>query len=405
MRTVVEHQTAVRNLLAPLRQRVIEQWRVGDAMLDTRVLAADLLNPIDLPPFDNSQMDGYAVGSDTASGIPLTVGARIAAGSNIRSFEPGTAAPIMTGAPIPLGADAVIPIEEAVPPHFLPEDGAQTVVFQRNAPSGSYVRRRGSDLRQGEMLLAAGTRLGPAQWGVLAAAGLTTVPLIPRVRVLLVSTGNELVAPGRALAPGEIYDANGTSMAVALAGAGAVVESIVAPDSSDVVSRLVRDRADDVDLVLTTGGVSQGTREVVRDVFEGAGVEFVTVAMQPGGPQGLGSAILDGAVVPIVSFPGNPVSALVSFEMFLRPVLRELHGLPATRRSWTAALSAPLDSPADKHQVRRGRVAASGDIELIGGSGSHLLHNYAASTVLAHVPLGVSHLDAGEPIEVWSIDD
>jgi molybdopterin molybdotransferase len=369
------------------------------------VLAADLINPIDLPPFDNSQMDGYAVRSDAPSGIPLAVVARIAAGSEIRSLGVGTAAPIMTGAPIPLGADAVIPIEAAIPPHFLPDHGDHEVVFPNSPAPGSYLRKRGSDLGQGEVLLATGTRLGAAQWGVVAAAGLTTIALVPRVRVLLLSTGDELVSPGHELVPGQIYDANSMSLAVALAGAGAVAVSIVVPDSAEVVTQLLHEHAADVDLVLTTGGVSQGTREVVRDVFEGAGVEFMTVDMQPGGPQGLGSAGLGGAVVPVVSFPGNPVSALVSFEVFLRPVLRALHGLRPDRRSWTAPLAAALDSPAGKHQVRRGRMTEAGEVELIGGPSSHLLHSYAASTVLAHVPVGVAHLDAGETIEVWSIDD
>ena len=157
--------------------------------------------------------------------------------------------------------------------------------------------------------------------------------------------------------------------------------------------------------MLTTGGVSAGAYEVVRDVFEDAGVEFVSVAMQPGGPQGVGVARIGRFSAPVVSFPGNPVSSLISFEMFLRPVLRELHGLPPNRSTWTAPLASALESPAEKHQVRRGVVNASGAIELVGGASSHLLHSYAASTVLVHVPVGVAHLDAGSPVEVWRIDD
>jgi molybdopterin molybdotransferase len=406
VRTVAEHQSAVRSLLAPLGQRPAEEWRAGDATDGTRVLASDLTNPIDLPPFDNSQMDGYAVHSGGAAGAALRVAPRIVAGSDVGTLVSGTAAPIMTGAPIPVGADAVVPIEDAIPPRFLPEDGEHSVSLASPATAGAFVRRRGSDLTRGELLLAAGTRLGAAQWAVIAASGLAKVALLPRVRVLVLSTGNELVAAGEDLGPGRIYDANGTGMAVALAASGAVVvDSIVVPDSADIVAVRLREYAGDVDLVLTTGGVSQGTREVVRDAFEGAGVEFVTVGMQPGGPQGLGTARLGEAAVPVVSFPGNPVSALVSFEMFLRPALRSLHGLPPGRKSSMLPLASPLDSPANKHQVRRGRLTEAGGVELVGGSSSHLLHSYATSTVLAHVPVGVSHLDAGDSIEVWRIDD
>jgi molybdopterin molybdotransferase len=405
VRTVAEHQTAVRSLLAPLGQRQAEPWRPGDAVDGDRVLAADLINPIDLPPFDNSQMDGYAVRSDSAGGV-LRVAPRIVAGGEPAPLDADTAAPIMTGAPMPAGADAVVPIEDAIPPLFLPDDGEQSVSFETTPSPGAYVRARGSDLKQGELLLAAGTRLGAAQWGVIAASGLTAIALVPRVRVLLLSTGNELVAAGQEPRPGQIYDANGTSLTVAVAASGAVVvDAVVVPDSEDAVAARLREHDGDFDLVLTTGGVSQGTREVVRDVFEGAGVEFVSVGMQPGGPQGLGIARLGAAKVPLVAFPGNPVSALVSFEMFLRPVLRMLHGLPPHRATLTAPLAAALDSPANKHQVRRGRLTEAGEVELVGGSSSHLLHSYAASTVLAHVPVGVSHLDAGDSIEVWRIDD
>jgi molybdopterin molybdotransferase len=408
MRTVAEHQQAIAALLAPLASRPFE---VADAVpgqgLVQRVLAVDVVNPIDLPPFDNSQMDGYAVRSaEVAAGAEFLVSPRIAAGRAAAALPSGAAAPIMTGAPVPAGADAIIPIEAALPDHFQDEDAAATVRFSAPVGEGSYVRPRGSDLPADAILLTAGTRLGPAQWGVLASSGVTRVSLLAPVRVLVLSTGDELTPAGEPLPAGRIYDANSASMAAALAGSGAVTTDVlVVPDDVTVVRALLESKVMDADLILTTGGVSKGAYEVVRDVFGSSGVEFVGVAMQPGGPQGLGVALIAGRSIPVVAFPGNPVSALVSFEVFLRPVLRGLHGLEPQRRKTEAPLAAPLDSPEGKHQIRRGRLDGEGRVELVGGPSSHLLHSYAASTHLVHVPLGVSRLDAGDPVEIWRIDD
>jgi molybdopterin molybdotransferase len=407
--TLEQHRAAIAELLAPLAARPPELWHGTRPPTSAvpRVLAADLISPIDLPPFDNSQMDGYAVrSSEVVPGGLLRVAARIPAGHGVDLLATGTAAPIMTGAPIPDGADAVIPIEAATPSEFQPEHPASEVRFASPVDAGSFVRPRGSDLAAGSVLLPAGTRLGPAQWGVIAASGITTVPLLSQVRVLVLSTGDELTQAGHPLTPGHIYDANGASMAVALAGAGAHVSDVlVVHDYAPLLREVFEDRDREVDLVLTTGGVSAGAYEIVRDVFEGSGVSFGTVAMQPGGPQGYGVARIGRFSAPVVSFPGNPVSSLVSFEVFLRPVLRALHGLPPDRRAWQAPLAAALESPPAKHQVRRGVIDREGRVELVGGPSSHLLHSYAASTVLVHVPVGVAHLDAGDPVEVWSIDD
>jgi molybdopterin molybdotransferase len=407
--TVEEHRAAIASLLAPLAARKPELWRGARPPVTAapRVLAADIPSRIDLPPFDNSQMDGYAVrAAEAVPGAELRVAARIPAGHGVDLLAPGTAAPIMTGAPIPDGADAVIPIEAATPDYFQPEHEAATVSFAERVDAGTFVRPRGSDLAAGSLLLAAGTALGPAQWGVLAASGITEVPLLRQLKVLVLSTGDELTLAGHPLGAGHIYDANGTSMAAALAGAGAhVPDALVVRDYAPLLREVFEDRDREVDLILTTGGVSAGAYEIVRDVFEDAGVEFTTVAMQPGGPQGLGIAKIGRFSAPVIAFPGNPVSALVSFEVFLRPVLRQLHGLSPDRRSWRAPLASALDSPPAKHQVRRGVIGADGQVELVGGASSHLLHSYAASTVLVHVPVGVAHLDAGDMIDVWSIDD
>lgn len=412
MRTVAEHQAAVRALLAPLANRE-PVWWTGDIVTDadrrayTAVLAADLFSPIDHPPFDNSQMDGYAVRSaEIVAGQSLRVAPRVAAGHPGGTLNPGEASPIMTGAPVPAGADSIIPIELATPDHFPPEEEGMSVSFAAAPQAGSYVRRRGSDLARGELLLKAGTRLGSAQWGVIAASGIGRLPLLRPLRVLVLSTGDELHPAGSPLGPGQIHDANSAAMTVALAGAGAVAwRPQTVTDDADAMRSILAEAAVGADLILTTGGVSQGAYEVVRDVFDGAGVLFESIGMQPGGPQGLGIATLDdGSSMPVVAFPGNPVSALISFELFLRPVLRQLHGLTPHRDSLAAPLAAPLDSPPAKHQVRRGRIDADGRVALVGGPSSHLLHGYALATHLIHVPLGVSHLEAGDLVDVWSLD-
>ncbi|MWJ48539.1 molybdopterin molybdotransferase MoeA [Clavibacter michiganensis] len=419
-RTVDEHRAAVSALLAPLAGLPAEELPVAADAVSAdphryadRVLARDVTSPLDLPPFRNSQMDGYAVraadlaGASDAVPAVLRIAARIPAGVAPVPLQSGTAAPCMTGAPVPPGADAIVPIEAAIPDGFVDEDATDaTVSFAAPVDPGAFVRAQGSDLAAGAVLVAAGTRLLPAHWGVLASAGVATVAVRRRLVVLLLSTGLELRGPGEELAPGQIHDANSVALAAALSAAGAEVRPLrVASDDAGRVRDAIRDAAAGIDLLLTTGGVSAGAYEVVRDVLEG-GVEFVSVAVQPGGPQGLGTAEAGGARIPVVAFPGNPVSALVSFELFLRPVLRALAGHPRPDRpSREAPLAAPLDSPAAKHQVRRGRLDEDGRVVAVGGPGSHLLHAYATATHLVHIPAGLDRLEAGDPVTVWSIDD
>lgn len=410
MRSVADHRAEVLTLLEPLAHRAptrLSLQSVAGTPGLGRILAEDILSPIDHPPFDNSQMDGYAVRrADVVPGRQLPVADAIAAGQNIRVLEPGTAAPIMTGAPIPRAADSVIPIEQAVPNRF----GSTGVVFADVPHAGSFVRARGSDLARGALLLSAGTPLTAARWGILAASGIPLIAVIPKVRVLVISTGDEVLDPSESLAPGRVFDANGVAMAMAVADAGGEVTAVVrVSDDATTLRALLAEHARGADVILTTGGVSAGAFEVVRDVFAPAGVSFVSVAMQPGGPQGLGMARLtdtDGVEIerPVVAFPGNPVSALVSFEMFLRPALRHLQGLPTLRPTLTVPLAEPLQSPPTKHQVRRGLLRPDGRVALVGGPSSHLLHSYATSTHLVHIPVGVSHLDSGDSVEVWSIE-
>jgi molybdopterin molybdotransferase len=399
-RSVEAHRDAVRELLAGLGSPGrTEQLPLLAAL--GRGLAEDVLAPVNLPPFANSQMDGFAVHSADLpeGGSELTVVAPIPAGATAAALEPGTAAPIMTGAMIPPGADAVVPIERAVPDSF-PEPGTAAAVRLPATESGTYVRHAGSDIRAGELALAAGTFLGPGQLGLLAALGITQVTVHRRVRVLLATTGDEVVEPGRPLESGKIYDANGTLLEAAMRQAGLeVLRTAISTDSPEELTALLREHAAHTDLIVTTGGVSKGAYEVVRQAAAGHAVEFLHVAMQPGGPQGIGK--FDG--VPFVGFPGNPVSCLVSFELFLRPVLSALFGAPEPRPVVRARLAGPLESPAGKHQLRRGTLLPDGTVRVEGGEGSHLIHALAHSNALIHVPVGTSALAAGAEVEVWTL--
>ncbi|MGF0117579.1 molybdopterin molybdotransferase MoeA [Promicromonospora sp. Marseille-Q5078] len=418
-RSVADHATAVAELVAPALAvargqgsarvdvaTLLTQVGAG-AGLSPRVLARDAVAAVALPGFDNSQMDGYAVRSadlDGASpGAPVTlpVVAPVPAGTQPPPLAPGSAAPVMTGAPVPPGADAVVRVEDADPPAFPSFDDASgdgVVRFAAPVAPDTYVRAAGSDVAAGSVLVPAGSPLGAAQLGALVAAGVRTIDVAAPPHVLLVSTGSELAPAGAPLGPAQVHDANGAALTAALAQAGARVTTRVAPDEPDALRRLLADAPSDVALVVTTGGVSAGAYEVVRQTLTDAW--FGHVAVQPGGPQGLGTVALGAREVPLVAFPGNPVSALVSFELFLRPLLAAATGaVPARRPAGRAPLAEPIDSPPALHQVRRGTLDADGRVRMSGGPGSHLLTHLAAATVLVHVPPGVARLEAGDAVD------
>lgn len=399
-RSTASHLAAVTELLRPLRGSARTELLPLSSALG-RGLVEDVTAPFSLPPFANSQMDGYAIRSSDVpdGGTDLRVAAPVPAGAGAATLEPGTAAPIMTGAMIPEGADAVVPIERASPDHFLPAGDAARVKLPAAAP-GTYVRVAGSDIAAGEQALAAGTFLGPAQLGLLAALGLPEVTVYQAPTVLLVTTGDEVVEPGRDLPAGKIYDSNGTLLEAAMTQAGLrVLRAGISTDNPEELRTLLRSQGAGADLIVTTGGVSQGAYEVVRQAMADQPVEFLHVAMQPGGPQGIGT--FEGT--PFLGFPGNPVSCLVSFEMFLRPALSQLLGAPAARLPVRARLGHPLTSPEHKHQVRRGRLRPDGTVQLEGGESSHLMHALAGSNVLVHVPEGVAALGDGDEVEVWML--
>lgn len=402
-RTLAEHRAAVAGLL-----RWSSGYDGGEPELlalsaaSGRTLAEDVRAPVSLPPFDNSQMDGYAVRAENlADPASLVVADAIPAGSVPPDLLAGTAAPIMTGAMLPAGAAAVVPIERADPPQFHSladrARGDVSVRLPGGIDAGLFVRRTGSDIAAGAVALTAGTVLGPAQLGLLAGCGVGEVGVRPRFRVLLLSTGDEVAEPGTPLSPGTIYDANTTLLEAALTEAGVEVtrHRLLGDDPAVLRDAFGTITAGSTNLVLSTGGISQGAYEVVKQALAGSSVQFSSVAMQPGGPQAHGT--ISG--VPFLGFPGNPVSAFVSFEMFLRPALHQVTGAPTPRPVFRAALVDEVHSPQGKHQVRRG-LYRNGRVALIGGPDSHLLHALAASNCLVHLPEGVSFLEAGADVEV-----
>lgn len=410
-RSVAAHQVAIEALLGTaLRSPGSEPVPLDDAL--GRTLASDLVAPRALPPWDNSQMDGYAVNAADLGTGPLRVVAPIAAGQGAAALARGTAAPIMTGAPMPQGANTVIPIEAAVPDSFPTSaelaEGC-TVVLPDSSAVGNYIRARGSDIAEGSLVLQAGTRLGPTALGVAAGLGLAEVQVAARPRVLLLSTGDELVAPGGELGPGQIHDANTTLLHTALAAAGCEVTTAGVLDDSPAqftasLSAALRAGGRRYHLVLSSGGISKGAFDVVKEVLTARGIEFGSVAMQPGGPQGAGMLELPGLLpVAFIALPGNPVSAYVSFEMFLRPVLAQALGLPERAKA-TATLAADLDSVPGKLQVRRGTYA-NGTVTPVGGASSHLLAALAASNAFILVDEHTTTLPAGSRVEILIIGD
>ncbi|GAA3547307.1 molybdopterin molybdenumtransferase MoeA [Aeromicrobium flavum] len=404
-RSVDEHVHQVAAVIRGAAQR-----RAQDPPLECRVvpgltgrLAAPAVSTLDVPGFDNSQMDGFAVYAadlDRAGDLPVTLPtvAHVVAGDTAPPrLDPGTAAPIMTGAPVPPGADAVVPVERTRPGDFGPVAGGGLVEFSGPVASGTFVRPRGADVRTGEAVLEPGAPLHAAAVGALTVAGVTTVEVVPPLRVAIVATGAELVS-------GAVPDSNSRALLAHAHELGLAATAHVVEDDpaalEDLLNRLVTDH----DVILTTGGVSAGTREVVRQVLEGRpGAWFGHVAVQPGGPQGL-ARWSDGArEVPVVCLPGNPVSVLVSFELFLRSPLAQAAGRVAWRPSGTAVLTEPLTSPAGRVQVRRGRMEPDGRVSLVGEAGSHLAVSYARADLLVFVPESVTAREAGDTVEWWRI--
>jgi len=361
-----------------------------------RISSHDVASPIDLPPFRNSQMDGYAVRAVDIASAPISlpvVGEVAAAPGAPAELAAGTAVKIMTGAPVPAGADTIVPVEDTLA-------AGEHVSISRARSVGDYIREAGSDLRAGAVVIPAGTLLASRHLAALAAAGITEVEVFARVPVAVVSTGSELVAPGETLGAGQIFDANGVALAAAVRAAGAevVLEGRVRDDVDELVALFDAAVQLDARLILTSGGISMGDHEVVRELLEPRGAVIDVLAMQPGGPQGLG----DWNSVPVVCFPGNPVSSQLSFEIFVAPLLRELAGLPA-RVERTRVLDSAVRSIAGRRQFLRGRRVGRDGVAPVGGPSSHLVAALAASDVLIVIPDDVTAVAAGESVETWQL--
>ncbi|ROQ68349.1 molybdopterin molybdochelatase [Streptomyces sp. 840.1] len=397
------------------------------------VLVEDVVVEIALPPFDNSSMDGYAVRVSDVEGATeefpavLTVIGDVAAGDagllGDQRVGPGEAARIMTGAPLPAGAEAVVPVEwtdggtgegpaASMRSHSDAPEGARGEVrVHRPAEARAHVRDRGSDVRPGDLALRAGSVVGPPQIGLLAAIGRSTVKVRPRPRVVVISTGSELVQPGEELTGGQIYDSNSFALTAAARDAGAIAYRVGAvTDDAETLRATIEDQLIRADIVVTTGGVSVGAYDVVKEALSsvgdedepGSGIDFRKLAMQPGKPQGFGS--IGPEHTPLLALPGNPVSSYVSFELFVRPAIRTLMGLPDVHRPTaraTLVCDKALSSPDGRRQFLRGTYdAEAGTVTPVGGSGSHLIAALAQADALIVLPEDVTSAEPDADVEV-----
>lgn len=368
---------------------------MGDAF--GRVLARDAVAVTDLPPFPSSAMDGYAVrAADSPGSLPVTgesAAGRPAAGG----LGPGEVMAISTGASVPDGADAVVPVEDVV------ERGG--IVEIPSVVKGANVRPRAGDVAAGTTVVTAGTALTPPRLGALAAAGVARVSCSRRPRVSILSTGSELVAPGTPLGPGQIYESNALLLAAQVAGAGGIPEVQEPVDDEEDLLRAALAGALEADVLLSTGGVSVGAHDLVRRLLAEAGVreEFWGVAVRPGKPLFFG---LRGRTL-VFGLPGNPVSTLVGFELFVRPALAALQGRhdpsPAFR---PGRLAAPLRRDARRDQLVRAATRVTGDavlLEPLTGQGSHMIVRAAAADALVLVPRGEGELGGDDPVSYLPI--
>jgi len=393
--------------VAQARERILDRLAALDSETVAlpeargRVLAEEVRSERDVPPFANSAMDGYAVRArdvaqaSAAQPVRLRVLGEIRAGAAPPgSVQPQTALRIMTGAMVPDGSDAVVRVEDTAE-----HDG--TVDVRVPVAAGTSLRAAGSDLHRGDLLATAGRLVTPGLIGVLASAGRVAVQCVRQPRVLLLTTGDELREPGEALGPGQITNTNRYTLLAAVQDAGGIVidAGVARDERGDLIERLAG--AGDADLVVTTGGVSMGAYDLVRGLLEEReAVTFWQVALRPGKP--LMFATVGG--VPLIGLPGNPVSTLVAFELFVRPALLKLQGRTDLERPrLTAIAEEPLHNPPHLEQYFRGIARHDGArllVRLTGDQGSHVLRSMADANCLVVVPLGTSEVAAGSPVEI-----
>lgn len=405
MKSVADHYDDVLDLA---RELPVEETDLARARGLT--LAEEIRAKLSIPPFTNSAMDGFAVrAEDLAVGRPLPVRGEIVAGeTQVPPLEPGTAARIMTGAPLPAGADAVLQVEltEHAEDKMLAEL-PDRVVPTRVVGMGTHIRRAGEDIRAGELAFTRGTSLTPVHISALAALGYASVPVHSRPRVGVLTTGAELRAPGEQPAIGQIPDSNGPLVTGLAQERGAIaVTRAVHTDDLDDFRREIATLVEETDLIVTTGGVSAGAYDVVKAVLAPLGVQFVKVAMQPGKPQGFGELQAgDRRRVPVICLPGNPVSVFVSMQLFGLPLIDALMGRPVSG----------FDGLFQEETVAQGWQRKPGRVQFMpcqrdgaglvipassGGSGSHLIGSLPRATGLAQIPADLGHVDAGQTVQV-----
>ena len=372
------------------------------------VLARDVVTEVALPGFRNSAMDGYAVRSADLAGagegtpVTLPVAGDIAAGNTeVLRLTPGQSMRIMTGAPMPDGADAVVPVEHT-------DGGVSRVLVSAPAPVGQHVRQAGEDVAVGDLVMSAGTRLGPRQIALLAAVGTGQVAVTPKPRVVVISTGDELIEPGTSPGFGQVVDSNGLMLTAAVRALGCIPIRIGGVrDDAEAFRSTIETQLLGADAVITTGGVSMGAYDTVKEVLSTVGtMRFDKVAMKPGMPQGFG--VLGEQEVPVFTLPGNPVSAMVSFEVFVAPALRLMAGRPQQEAALvTAVATHDWQAPAGKVQFARIMLSRNasglqpGDrpgyrATIAGLQGSHALGSLAAANALAVIPADVTSVRAGD---------
>ncbi len=366
------------------------------------VLASNMVAEGALPPFSSSAMDGFAVQASDVAGatedVPTTLRiigrVRIGRAPEV-AIGPGTAVHIATGAPVPSGADAIVPVERT-----LVEGGAVHVL--RPSQPGQHIRLGGEDVQVGQVLVPAGRRLGAPELGLLAASGRAILPVYPRPRVMVLATGDELVEPGRPVTFGQIPDANSYTLFAGLREAGATPHlGGIVRDEVDLLRDEILGLTTRADCFISSGGVSVGERDVVKKAFERWGeVDVYRVAMQPGMPQAYGR--IEG--IPYFGLPGNPVSVFVSFEVFIRPAMLRLMGRKDIYRpEVTAVLDTEISGPRDRLQFARVRVRREGGewrAASVGGAGSNLLATVAKANGLAQIPIGTPSAPAGSKVKV-----
>jgi molybdopterin molybdotransferase len=383
------------------RRRVLETVRplpsepVGLGAALHRVLAEELASPLDVPPFESSAMDGYAVAAGPEAELPV-VGESRAGHPFVSALRPGTAVRISTGAEVPQGANAVVPVERS---RRVAEDGSVALPATN---AGENVRHAGEDMRAGDVVLRPGTILGPAEVAVAASLGRAELSCAARPRFALLVTGDELAEPGEPLGPGRIYSSNTWALAGQARAAGAeagLIETVAdtAPDTRSALERALSA----ADVVCISGGVSVGPHDHVKAALAELGVEqrFWGVRLKPGKPTWFGSR--DGVLV--FGLPGNPVSAMVTFQLFVRPGLLALQGAAAEPARADAVLAHAVERNPRRDQALRVRLEPSPEgwrAELTGEQGSHQLTSMLGADALAMVPAGEGELAAGERVEL-----